>query len=140
MKNLKRYKKQTGFTLVELMIVIAIVGILAAVAMPMYSDYTQNARFSGMVGLTDAHKVATTVCLQRNAAAACVAGANGIPAAIPAASQADLAQPITVAANGVITFTAAANAGGYTYILTPGVANNTITWTQTGTCLAAGAC
>ena len=42
-------KKQSGFTLIELMIVVAIVAILAAVALPAYQSYTQKARFTEVV-------------------------------------------------------------------------------------------
>ena len=50
--------KQTGFTLVELMIVVAIIGILAAVALPAYQDYTQRAQASEAMVLTDGYKTA----------------------------------------------------------------------------------
>ena len=49
-------KKQQGFTLIELMIVVAIIGILAAVAIPAYQDYTIRAKLSEIIGISAASK------------------------------------------------------------------------------------
>ena len=58
MKNL-----QKGFTLIELMIVVAIIGILAAVAIPAYSDYTKKAKATEIVQGTAALKTAVEICI-----------------------------------------------------------------------------
>jgi len=60
-------KVQKGFTLIELMIVIAIIGILAAVAVPQYSQYTKRAKFSEVKLAVSPIKSAVELCFQRNA-------------------------------------------------------------------------
>ena len=57
-------KKQSGFTLIELMIVVAIVAILAAVAMPAYQTYTKRAKFAEVVAASGPAKTAIEVCIQ----------------------------------------------------------------------------
>lgn len=53
-------KAQQGFTLIELMIVVAIIGILAAIALPAYQDYANRAKVSEVVVAADACKTAVT--------------------------------------------------------------------------------
>ena len=57
---------QKGFTLIELMIVVAIIGILAAVALPAYQDYTTRAKMSEVIGFASSAKTAVTECIQNN--------------------------------------------------------------------------
>ena len=141
-------KMQKGFTLIELMIVVAIIGILAAIAIPAYSDYTRKARFTEVVNATAPFKTAVEECAQdgscitAGAITGIAVGAGGFPA-LPTAYPANVTS-LAVSAAGQITGTASANGGlnGETYIITPTYngAGNSVTWVTTGTCLTTGLC
>jgi type IV pilus assembly protein PilA len=138
MKSMKRIQK--GFTLIELMIVVAIIGILAAVALPAYQDYVRKARFAEAVSVGNAYKLGVAECINNRGianVADCDAGVFDVPA-LPAAMPANVSA--IAVANGVVTVTAVATAGGYTSILTPSVDGGTLKWVQSGTCLAANFC
>jgi type IV pilus assembly protein PilA len=73
-------KVQQGFTLIELMIVVAIIGILAAIAIPAYQDYTAKAQSSEAFSLLDGLKTTITDTMSQDATTGCVLPASSITA------------------------------------------------------------
>jgi type IV pilus assembly protein PilA len=138
--NIKKMEK--GFTLIELMIVVAIVGILASLALPAYGTYTERAKFAEVLAAAGPAKTAVEVAVQTRGMGGftgLTSGLLGIPT--------DLTTPSTHVASvetlvGVVTVTGAATVSGLTYILTPSItgAGAPVIWAVTGGCLAAGLC
>lgn len=136
-------KKQSGFTLIELMIVIAIIGILASVALPAYSQYTKKAKFSEVILAGSSVKGLVDLCYQTRGAqllTGCdtTAEIGADTADVTAGAQVDT-MGITIT-TAVITMTGAASVDSETYILTPTAAGNTLTWAESGSCVTNGLC
>ena len=122
---------QKGFTLIELMIVVAIIGILAAVALPAYQDYTKKAKFAEVISISNTYKTAVATCAQE---AGTLTGCNLSTKGIPASVTTTHVTSVTVA-DGVITVTPTATTStGASLILTPtlGASGAPMTWSNAG--------
>ena len=132
-------KTSAGFTLIELMIVIAIIGILAAVAVPQYGSYTKRAKFTELVTQARGVKLSVEVCIQhQNTPDDCDGGENGVTRDYNGTG---IIQSIETIA-GKITATGTDVVDQKTYIIDPIYfpSTNSLQWTYGGNCEAARLC
>lgn len=142
----KAQRQQAGFTLIELMIVVAIVAILAAVALPAYQNYTNKAKFSEVIAATGPVKTAIEICVQSNGISTpadgdvCMVAANA--ADITDATYVNTIATTVASADYVITATSTGiTSTNYTYIMTGDVTSNgVVNWSKSGTCVTNNLC
>lgn len=135
--------KQLGFTLIELMIVIAIIGILASVALPAYQTYTKKAKFSEVVLAGSNMKSSVDVCFQTRGNGA-LANCDSLNEVGLNSADLNIGVHVTsgvIAANAIITVTGATSVDSQTYVLEPTPTGNSLVWSDAGSsCIAAGLC
>lgn len=138
--NISKIRQQNGFTLIELMIVVAIIGILASVALPAYQTYTKKAKFSEVVVSTTGVKSAVQVCGQLGGTMVACTTDTSVVAALDGAST--TISTVTIVSPAVVTGTGNADVDNKIITWTP-VKNATtgqIVWTKGGDCITAGYC
>lgn len=125
-------RQQSGFTLIELMIVVAIIGILAAIAIPRYQDYVVRSQVSEAIVIASAAKTSVSECIVSSGVVTeCASNADaGLVTATDYAT--DFVESVTVGTGAAITVAlqgtgnTTVDAGTITY--TPAITNGAIQW------------
>ena len=133
-ENKKRARKQQGFTLIELMIVVAIIGILAAIAIPAYSDYSAKAQVSEAFSLAASAKQNVSLYVNETGALPNATQATALTASLGTVDG-QYVSGVVIGANGVITITMGNQASAVltgtsadTIVLEPTAAAGSIKW------------
>jgi type IV pilus assembly protein PilA len=124
---------QKGFTLIELMIVVAIIGILAAVALPAYQDYTVRAKVSELILAASSARTAISEKFQANPGDTANAGVGVNIPVVGKVSASSVSNSGTIVVNGSTVGTSVGQAVTLTVTPTFDTVNGTITWACQGT-------
>ena len=133
--------RQAGFSLLELMVVIAIISILIAIAVPSYQVYTRRAHYTEVVEAAIPYRIGIEECFEITGRLdECDAGKNGIPVGVEEGAGTGLINTLKVA-NGAITITPFSKYGiteKDTYTLTPEIHQEKLIWHSGGGGVALG--
>ena len=132
--RIQQKAQQQGFTLVELMIVVAIIAILAGIALPEYQKYVVKARQAQYITVADSYKVPLAICYSETSTLASCNTHDLMPTAITASNSVST-EIKTLSVNstsGVINIET--NDAGVTYALTPTLAGGKLTWVAETKC------
>ena len=117
--------KNKGFTIIELMIAVAIIGILAAIAVPAYSNYTTRAKVSEALSFGDSAKTAVSEFFQSNGSFPITNAQAGLPTSMSGTNTASVAVGTAGVINVATSITGITN---FTLTFSPSNNNGTINW------------